>query len=527
MSVMILVIAALACSVASADANVTVFPVPDADGDAPYVVTVGGVSVPVEKCGAVLPVYYARVVVSGTQRASVAAPETPDARFDLLPERLRADVCATPGRIAFDVRERGPYAMTVWKDTEELPSFILVVEDASDVREAPVHDNLHRLEPGPDGLDTARIQAALDACADAAGGGAVIFEPGVYTTGSVTVGPNTTMYFAPGVLVRAAPDRDKITDRGIFHFTRADNSRLYGHGVIDGHGHVLRLEQELSAQIIRASTSTNLVIEDVTLRNAPGWTFLIRGCRGVRVDNVKLFSDWAVANNDGINPESSEDVLITRYFGHGSDDTIAVKTLPGEGYWVNDGAARNITVRDSVVMCRKTALKAGTETNRDIENILFENIDVIHSSRGLGIWMRDGATIRNVVFRDIRMHLREIEGEHMSGEPFRVVIQKRHGLGTIEDITYENIRTTAPFRALIQGRADRSVGRLVFRDIAIDVTDRVLKRDPAPVFEIRHAEDIQFEDVVVRWATDDRTPWSGLFDIEDSGVIATEGVTVE
>ncbi len=524
--IMVLLLVMLAVGVGAA-ADVTPFPVPDAAPDAPYTVVVGDVAVPVEKCGAVLPVYYARAVVSGAHRAEVTATASPGARFVLLPERLRANVSETPGRIAFDVIGRGPYAMTVWADGVELPSFILVVEDVADVRDAPAHERLYRLEPVGAGLDTARIQAALDACADAPDGGAVIFTPGIYTTGSVTVGPNTVVYFAPGALVRAASDRDLITDRGIFHFTRADNSRMYGHGVIDGHGHVLRLEQELSAQIIRASTSTNLVIEDVTLRNAPGWTFLIRGCRGVRVDNVKLFSDWAVANNDGINPESSEDVTITRYFGHGSDDTIAVKTLPGEGYWVNDGAARNITVRDSVVMCRKTALKAGTETNRDIENLLFENIDIIHSARGLGIWMRDGAAIRNVVFRDIRMHLREIDGEYMSGEPFRVVIQKRHGLGTIENIRYENITTNAPFRALIQGRADRRAGGLLFKDIVIDVSDRLIKRDPAPVFRIEHAENVRFENVTARWATDDREPWSGLFEIEDSDDIATGGAVLQ
>ena len=64
MMITVLLLVMLATGVVAA-ADVTTFPVPDAAPDSPYTVVVDGVAVPVEKCGVVLPVYYARVVVSG------------------------------------------------------------------------------------------------------------------------------------------------------------------------------------------------------------------------------------------------------------------------------------------------------------------------------------------------------------------------------------------------------------------------------------------------------------------------------
>lgn len=55
-------------------------------------------------------------------------------------------------------------------------------------------------------LDTAAVQAAIDACCPA-GGGSVYCPPGCYLVGSVELKSNVTLYLEAGAKLLASPDR--------------------------------------------------------------------------------------------------------------------------------------------------------------------------------------------------------------------------------------------------------------------------------------------------------------------------------
>ena len=54
--------------------------------------------------------------------------------------------------------------------------------------------------------------------------------------------------------------------------------------------------------------------------------------------------------------------------------------------------------------------------------------DIVDSSRGRALWMRDGATYSDIAFRSIRMNLMRIPEEKWSGEAYRVAVQEREGI---------------------------------------------------------------------------------------------------
>lgn len=53
-------------------------------------------------------------------------------------------------------------------------------------------------------LNTAAIQKAIDACAES-GGGAVVFPPGVYLTGTVRLRSRVRLHLAAGAVIAGSP----------------------------------------------------------------------------------------------------------------------------------------------------------------------------------------------------------------------------------------------------------------------------------------------------------------------------------
>lgn len=507
-------------------AGVVTYPVPDAVADSPYAVAVDGRRVPIEKAGEGSGAYYARFQFTGTVRAMVAVKPEGNAEFTLKPERFRDDVVAGPRDISFDVFRGGPRVIMASVGGRDLWPLIVIAEEydaAAPPSSGSAVYNVRDYGVTSEGIQTARIQRALDDCAAAKGGGTVYFGPGVYHTGAIRVGDNTTVYLAPGALIVGSTDpADYPVDEGrveqgthgpvcsfsrLIFFDRCVNSKLCGYGVIDGMGHIVRNKHGRHVQLVDVTGCRSVRIENVVLRNSAEWTLHILASDRVFVDNLKIINDWDVANTDGINPDSSRNVYITRYFGFCGDDAVAVKTTGNLGLL---RPASNIKVRGSVVMTRKTAYKIGTETYADIYDVLFEDCEVINSSRGIGLWMRDGSTISGVTFRDMKLDLREIAGEGMSGEPVRVTISDRRGVGGIRNVLFERVVSHAPYSSLFHGHPDSPLTNFTLSDCSFALAQRKLKMDRRPVVDVKHAVSFALCGVEVTGSEDQRELWDGI-----------------
>lgn len=522
---------------AQQEGGVITYPVPDPVKVCPYAVTVNGIAVPIEQAGAYQGAYYARFEFAGSVRVQVKVKATAATMITLKPERFRTNLAGGSSNVAFDVDSPGPRVITVVCGSRELWPLVIFAEKPRDSARIPAGARVFRVSDyvNPEGVQTANIQRALDDCA-AQGGGYVEFGPGTYLTGPLFIKDNTTVVLSPGTLIqgsadpqhyRTGPALNHLDSRcpgaatdGLINFNRSANSRLTGPGVIDGAGHILR-EHGLHVRTLQLTQSESILIEDVVLRNAATWTMHLLGCSNVTVDSLKILADWAVGNTDGINPDCSRNISITNYFGFCGDDALAVKTTSRSP---EVPAASNITVRDSIVMTRKTAFKIGTETHKDVSGVLIERCEAINSSRGIGLYMRDGATIFNATYRDIRLDLMEYPGEGSSGAACTGVIENRSGIGKIDGITFERVSASVPFGSEFSGKPESMVRNVVFRDCTFEIRNRGIKMNRLPLFSLANCSGFEFTGCRVHWNAAVEGLWDGFLRREDCEEIAVDGL---
>ena len=88
-------------------------------------------------------------------------------------------------------------------------------------------------------------------------------------------------------------------------------------------------------------------------------------------------------------------MLVERADIDTADDGVCVKGTTGNAHVVN------VTVRASRVRSRSSAVKFGSACGVAMRNLLFEDLHLRDSNRGLALQARDGGAIADVVFRRI------------------------------------------------------------------------------------------------------------------------------
>jgi polygalacturonase len=299
---------------------------------------------------------------------------------------------------------------------------------------------------------TLAIRKAIEAC-HRAGGGRVVVPPGEFLTGAIHLKSGVNLHVAKGATLRFSRDpaqylpvvltrfegielmnysplvyahgqRDiAITGEGTldgqadathwWHWKKnegpesqkPDRDRLFRQaedGVpvaqrVYGAGHYLR------SSFIQAYASQNVLIEGVTIVNAPMWLIHPVLSQNVTVRKVKVIS--AGPNNDGCDPESSSDVLIEDTLFDTGDDCIAIKSGRNA-----DGRRLNVPVERVVVrgcQMRKGhgGVTIGSEVSGGIRDVFAERLNMSSPDLERGLRIKTnamrGGVVENFYARDI------------------------------------------------------------------------------------------------------------------------------
>lgn len=250
--------------------------------------------------------------------------------------------------------------------------------------------------------DTAAFQKALDQCA-AAGGGRVFVPEGAYLTGSLVMGPNTTLDLAGRASLVGSPD---IADyplinvrwegefreghRSLISATNAANITITGGGSIFGPPVSLsKLRDPRGPALIELTGCTNAVLEDFTTQYQRLWSIHLLFCkdftaRGLTIRTVN-------ANGDGLDVDSCDGVTIEHCDINTGDDAISLKS--GRGLSAQNLArpTENVIIRD----CRLessifAAIGLGSEMSGGIRNVKLENCVISGHQNAIFIKSRDG-----------------------------------------------------------------------------------------------------------------------------------------
>ena len=166
-----------------------------------------------------------------------------------------------------------------------------------------------------------------------------------------------------------------------------------------GAGHYMR------PNFVQPYRCKNVLIEGVTILRSPMWVLNPVLCRNVTVRGVTVNSHGP--NNDGCDPESSQDVLIEDCVFDTGDDCIAIKS--GRN---NDGrrvgvASKNIIVRNCVMKDGHGGVVIGSEISGGCRNVFVEDCQMSSPNldRALRIKTNSirGGVVENVFVRNVQV----------------------------------------------------------------------------------------------------------------------------
>ena len=234
---------------------------------------------------------------------------------------------------------------------------------------------------------------------------------------------------------------------------------------------------ELRPQFIQFYQCDRILIEGVTLNNAPFWLLHPLLSKNIVVSGVTLDSHGP--NNDGCDPESCENVLIENCVFNTGDDCIAIKS--GKN---NDGRAwnipsKNIIVRNCTMKDGHAAVASGSEISGSCYNVWME--DCVVGSAGMDRPFRaksnalrggtvDGFYVRNIKISECKQAVLKLELKYekvLSGDyyPFFTDI-------VLQDVTCGKSR----YGIWVDGLTDHScVGTILLEDCHFDgITEPVV-----------------------------------------------------
>jgi len=166
-----------------------------------------------------------------------------------------------------------------------------------------------------------------------------------------------------------------------------------------GKGHYMR------PTMIEFYNSKNILIQGVTLINAPFWLIHPTLSQNITVDGV--ITNSLGPNNDGCDPESCTDVMIKNCSFTDGDDCIAIKSGRDEDGRRVNVPSKNIIVQNCQMKDGHGGVVIGSETSGGVENVYAENcvMSSPHLERAIRIKSNAcrGGVMKNFYFRNIKV----------------------------------------------------------------------------------------------------------------------------
>ena len=244
--------------------------------------------------------------------------------------------------------------------------------------------------------------------------------------------------------------------RGKLHLMGCRNVRLIGAGRID--------DERSSKRDITLDISgcENVEVRDIVITNPTTWTIRPFASEHVHINNVKLIG--CRGNSDGVDVVNSRHVLVENLFTRTWDDSLVVKAFGEsdrrkdpeapwtdeqyEKLWAMAGDVSDLTFRHCTLWNDfARPMEIGVELRTaEVKDILFEDIDMIHSTTGypvMGCHHGDRADVHDIVFSDIRVE--DAPGAQLFDFRMTDSVWSTDGRkGRIRNVTLRDVELLAP-----------------------------------------------------------------------------------
>jgi polygalacturonase len=382
-------------------------------------------------------------------------------------------------------------------------------------------------------INTISINKAIDKCF-VSGGGTVIVPPGKFITGTIVLKSNVNLHLEPGAVLFGSSDTSDYLKMNKVEFSEgynkygmimameAENISITGQGEINGNGTIFMngldkphmgghdfirkftrqgetfmkegdifedgpvSYQYRPGLLITFESCGRILISGVTLKDSPEWTIRIGECDDVEINGISIQNNKLIPNSDGIHCTTSRNVRISNCNIFAGDDAIIVtgfgyRPVPGGDKELlsktagnKTGYAENVTVTNCILSSRSACIRVGYGEH-PIRNLVFSNLVMYDSNRGIGVFARNNSRIENVLFSDIIINNRLHSGHWWGkGEPIHVsaIQDTENGTpGTIENIRFRDIIATSETGIVLAGTE-----KSILKDISLSNIILAVKR---------------------------------------------------
>lgn len=300
-------------------------------------------------------------------------------------------------------------------------------------------------------LDTAAIQAAIDACSKEQGG-TVLIPAGDFICGTIEIKSGVTLHIATnGRLLGSKKREDYTAGKGVpsgngnivfIYAVNAENISIEGYGTIDGNGLSFYNGKGDNTgpgqrgvggnfdrpHLIIFYQCTRFQVKDILLTNSAYHCFRILKCKHVQLHNIRIYNR-VNKNNDGFHFNDTQYVHISNCDVQCQDDACA---LFGSNQFVTitncsfstrwsifrfgSGEAQNITITNCLIYETYGCPIKISSGRAKIENLSFSNIIMRNVTGPIGIGFTGSSNqgnnnnntdttpsfVRNISFNNIR-----------------------------------------------------------------------------------------------------------------------------
>ncbi|KAL8142915.1 hypothetical protein V2J09_015947 [Rumex salicifolius] len=395
-----------------------------------------------------------------------------------------------------------------------------------------------------DGLhyDTDSIQSAIDSCPHFSFTTCkVTLPPGIYLTATIHLRSGVLLVIERGAVLLGGPrleDYPKESSRWyVVLAEQAHNVGITGGGEINGQGFkfVERFDERKNVMVSWNKTGEcygdecrprlvgfigcgNVTVSDVKLNQPAYWCLHIVECDQSFIHDISIIGDFNTPNNDGIDIQDSNNTVITRCYINTGDDAICPKT--------NNGPLYNLTATDCWIRTKSSAIKLGSASLYDFDGLIFNNITIFESHRGLALQIRDGGNVNDITFSNINISTRYYDMSWWGrAEPIYVTTCPRDPgtkEGTISNIRFINITSVSENGVFLSGSKHGHLKNLKFMNMNISYrrwTDYpgglvdyrpgclgLVKHNMAGII-MEHMDDFEVKNVNMRWSMDASGDW--------------------
>jgi len=392
-----LMLAATTWSTTSNDNMLITYPTSNlSQGSSTYSVTVNGLPIVAEKYNSVSYVHFA---FAGIANIEITAKENIK-KYTLSPKRYNLKSTNNGNKISFSIAvPRKMILHQVNALEEKLFIFADPLEDSPPALGQPNVKNIIDYgvdRTGKSDATTIIQQAINDVSAKL---GVLYFPPGIYQIKQLNLKSNMTIYLAGGAVLEATKEINPSYGQGLISMENVNNVKIMGRGAIKGNGSYWRPRGGWYSLIL-GEKANNVLVQDIIILDPCVANVWMSHLENWQIYNVKILADPKdFVNTDGFDFWSSRNITVENILYLGTDD--ATSHGGDKKSYIKDN--ENINVVNSVFYAGG-GFKLGTSAEQDaIQNITYENIDVVYADALSGFWPVTGASFKNIFFKNIRV----------------------------------------------------------------------------------------------------------------------------